>query len=218
MTGKIQTIFNGVDLESFMPDQTSGVELGNDLVLIAIGTVVANKNMLNLCKALTICRDRYNLRPIIRWAGKQVQSDAGSRAFSEITRFLQSNRLSDQWEWLGERSDIPDLLRKHDALIHPSFYEGLPNVVCEALASGLPVLASDVCDHPFLVEEGVRGFLFNPHSPDSIAEAINKLYLASHEKRCQMSADARAFAEAKLASALFTDNYEKLFISLIDKN
>jgi glycosyltransferase involved in cell wall biosynthesis len=218
MTSKIQTIYNGVDLECFMPDQVRGFESGNNLALIAIGTVVANKNMLHLAKALTISRDRYNVRPIIRWAGKQVQSDAGSRAFSEITRFLQSNRLSDQWEWLGERSDIPDLLRKHDALIHPSFYEGLPNVVCEALASGLPVLASDVCDHPFLVEEGVRGFLFNPHSPDSIAEAINKLYLASHEKRCQMSADARAFAEAKLASALFTDNYEKLFISLIDKN
>jgi glycosyltransferase involved in cell wall biosynthesis len=126
--------------------------------------------------------------------------------------------LNEQWDWLGERSDIPDLLQAHTALIHPSFYEGLPNVVCEALACGLPVLASDVCDHPYLVEEGVRGFLFNPHSPDSIAEAINKLYLASHDRRCQMSADARAFAEENLASAIFTDNYEKLFLSLIDKN
>jgi len=50
---------------------------------------------------------------------------------------------------------------EHDAFVHPSFYEGMPNVVCEALAAGLPVLVSDVCDHPLLVEKGVQGFLFS---------------------------------------------------------
>ena len=72
------------------------------------------------------------------------------------------------WRWLGEESDIPGLLREHHALIHPSLYEGLPNVVCEALAAGMPVLVSNVCDHPLLVADGERGFLFDPADPGSI--------------------------------------------------
>lgn len=217
MSGKVQTIYNGVDLERFTPDQAREGRSNSSLDLIAIGSITAKKNMLHLGKALTICRDRYNMKPIVRWVGKQESSEPGRRTFAEIIEFLQSNNLSEQWEWLGERSDITDLLRQHDTLIHPSFYEGLPNVVCEALACGLPVLASNVCDHPSLVEEGVRGFLFDPHSPGSIAAAVNNFYLTSDEKRREMSEASRTFADTNLSAASFTDNYEKLFFSLVAK-
>lgn len=217
MSGKVQTIYNGVDLECFTPDQTQERRSNSSLNLIAIGTIVAKKNMLNLGKALTICRDRYNMKPMVRWVGKQESSEPGRKTFAEIIEFLQSNNLSEQWEWFGERSDITDLLRQHDVLIHPSFYEGLPNVVCEALACGLPVLASNVCDHPRLVENGVRGFLFDPHSPESIAEAICYFHRASRVKRHNMSVAARTFAHAELSAATLTDNYEKLFHSLVGR-
>jgi len=215
MSTKISTIYNGIDLERFAPDQTREDRANESLSLIAIGTIVGNKNMLGLAKALTINRDRYNLKPIVRWVGKRDNSEVGRKAFTEISDYLDRNFLKEHWEWLGERSDVPELLRQHDALIHPSFYEGLPNVVCEALSCGLPVLASNVCDHPCLVEDGVSGLLFDPHSPESIAIAIDKFYRASNEKKHGMGRAARTFAETNLSVTIFADNYEKLFSSLI---
>lgn len=215
MRKKISTIYNGIDLERFAPDQTWEDQSNESLSLIAIGTIVANKNMLGLAKALTISRDRYNLNPIVRWVGKQDSSEVGRKAFTEISDYLDRNILKDHWEWLGERSDVPELLRQHDALIHPSFYEGLPNAVCEAMSCGLPVLASNVCDHPRLVKDGVSGFLFDPHSPESIAIAIDKFYRASQEQRRYMGRVARMFAENNLSVTCFADNYEKLAFSLV---
>jgi glycosyltransferase involved in cell wall biosynthesis len=58
--------------------------------------------------------------------------------------FLAFARISTEWRWLGEREDIREILRSHHALVHPSLYAGLPNAVCEALASGRPALVSDV--------------------------------------------------------------------------
>ena len=75
---------------------------------------------------------------------------------------------------MGVRKDIPELMRAHDALIHPSLSEGQSNVVNEALSSGLPILAGKIADHPSLIEDGVRGFLFDPNSPEEIASAILK--------------------------------------------
>ena len=214
MSTKISTIYNGVDLERFSPDQTREDRSNESLLLIAIGTIVANKNMLGLAKALTICRDRYNLKPIVHWVGKNDNSEGGRKAFAEISDYLDKNFLIEQWEWFGERTDIPDLLRQHDAMVHPSYYEGLPNVVCEAMSCGLPVLVSNVCDHPYLVKEEVSGFLFDPNLPESIAIAIDKFYRASHEKRRAMGRASRTFAETNLSTTCFADNYEKLFVSL----
>jgi glycosyltransferase involved in cell wall biosynthesis len=215
MTPKLRTIYNGVDLERFTPDQKLENSIIKSHSLVAISTIVEKKNMLGLAKSLTICRDKYNLKPIIRWAGKQDHSKVGQKAFEETADFLHANELEDQWEWLGERFNIPELLRQHDALIHPSFYEGLPNVVCEALACGRPVLVSNVCDHSILVEDGVSGFLFDPHSPESIAEAIAKFYGTSHEQRQSMGESARIYAEKNLSIDSFVNNYEKLFLSLM---
>jgi glycosyltransferase involved in cell wall biosynthesis len=122
--------------------------------------------------------------------------------------------ISTRWHWLGEQLDMPSLLRRHDALIHPSLYEGLPNAVCEALAAGLPVLISNVCDHPRLVVEGERGFLFNPNDPQSIAASIEKAALLDTGGWLALSRNARRYAEAHLGVANMVDAYERLFINL----
>src|SRR5690606_21739605 len=94
-------------------------------------------------------------------------------AKAEVDAALAAEGVADRWRWLGRREDVPELMRAHDALVHPAFFEGLPNAVCEALASGLPVLASRVCDHPRLVGED-RGLLFDPGSPEDIAAALER--------------------------------------------
>ncbi len=214
MTAKLSTIYNGVDLQRFAP---KGMKRRHSLkgpLLVAIGTIVEKKNPLGLAKAVLICRVRYNIEPRVRWAGKRDATPSGRRVFDELSRFLEANNLHDNWEWLGERTDVPDLLCAHDALVHPAFSEGAPNVVCEALSSGCPVLVSRVCDHSILVEDSVRGFLFDPHSPESIAEAIVKFDKTPDEQRRVMAENARRYAIENLSVDRFTISYESLFTAL----
>jgi glycosyltransferase involved in cell wall biosynthesis len=91
----------------------------------------------------------------------------------------------------------------------------LPNVVCEALAAGRPVLVSNTLDHPRLVQDGRSGYLFDWRQPETLAEAIAKLSrLDTHELEA-MGQAARTFAAANLSLVGFTDAYEGLFHRLL---
>mgnify|MGYP003645082575 CR=1 FL=1 len=153
---RLMTIYNGVDTERFAPDEkrTSNAE---HLVLVAVGSVASKKNSLGLAKALELCRSR-GIDVVVRWVGIQRTSSEGTLPFEETNVFLESSEMSEHWEWLGEQPEVERFMREADAVIHPSFFEGLPNVVCEALACGKIVLASDVGDHAELLGDGKHGF------------------------------------------------------------
>jgi glycosyltransferase involved in cell wall biosynthesis len=195
LRNKVTCIYNGLDLNSFYPVR-SALHASKELQLIGIGRIGPEKNILNLINALELFHD----------------SPAGRLYCQQIDELLESlPEIRSQWHWLGVQSDILELLQQHDALIHPSSYEGLPNVVCEALATGLPVLVSDICDHPLLVADGERGFLFDADTPASIAGAISKVqHLNVHDRR-RFSRNAREYAEANLGSERMVTAYETLF-------
>jgi glycosyltransferase involved in cell wall biosynthesis len=215
LRAKVSCIYNGLDLEALTParDAPAG---GANLRLLAVGRVCAQKNPLNLIAALQRFYSKHGYAPQLSWAGIQEMSGSDQRYVAQVNELLQSHpEIAARWHWLGEQRDMPSLLRRHDALIHPSLYEGLPNAACEALAAGLPVLISDVCDHSRLVAEGVRGFLFNPNDPLSIAASIEKVAALDADGWLALSRNARSYAEAHLGVAKMLDSYERLFVSLI---
>jgi glycosyltransferase involved in cell wall biosynthesis len=214
LRGKVSCIYNGLDLEALAPRRGAAPARSN-LRLLAVGRVCAQKNPLNLIAALHCFHSKHGYVPEVSWAGKQDTSRRGQRYVGEVDELLASlPEISTRWHWLGEQLDMPSLLRRHDALIHPSLYEGLPNAVCEALAAGLPVLISNVCDHSRLVVEGERGFLFNPRDPQSIAASMEKAALLDTDGWLALSRNARRYAETHLGVANMVDAYERLFINL----
>ncbi len=215
MRGRLTTIYNGVDLTRFTPQWDSNGHSGR-LRLLVLSSVVPKKNAVGLVRALARYRELYGDTCTVRWAGT-VTSDAVSREeFAKADGLLSDLGLRDQWEWLGERKDIPELLESCDALIHPSFYEGLPNAICEALACERPVLASAVCDHARLVQEGVTGFLFDPGDADDIARAIHQCRLLSVEERVRMGQKGRQYAQSELSLDNCARRYEELLARLTE--
>jgi len=92
---------------------------------------------MNLIAALRCFNSRHGYVPEVSWAGKRDTSRSGRHYAAQVDDLLASApEISGRWHWLGEQSDMRSLLQRHDALIHPSLYEGLPNAVCEALAAG----------------------------------------------------------------------------------
>jgi glycosyltransferase involved in cell wall biosynthesis len=201
-------------LNEFRPGIASAENTGGDR-LIGIGRIGPEKNILNLIAAMAVLQGDTGDCPQISWAGARDESDHGQRYCRQIDEALEAlPEVRRHWHWLGVQTDIPGLLRRHHALIHPSLYEGLPNAVCEALACGIPVLASDVCDHPLLVTDGERGFLFDPESPRSIATAVTKFTKMSMDERRRLSRNAREYAEANLGVDRMVSAYEVLLAGL----
>lgn len=215
LSHKISTIYNGINISDFKVAALTPKHK-KDLKLLAIGRVDVGKNGLNLLKALKLFNKKFGWIPSVSWAGRRDVTEKGSKYADNLEyEIKKSSEVKERWNWLGERNDVAELLRSHHALVHPSLYEGLPNAICEALAAGRPVLASNVCDHSYLVEEGVWGFLFDPLRPESICDAIEKLSLSSKMEWENMHDKAVFYAQTQLSVPKLVVEYENLFFKLM---
>jgi len=89
-----------------------------------------------------------------------------------VARVLESAGLREQ-AWLpGERSDVPDILRGLDCFVLPSLAEGVSNTILEAMASGIPIVATRVGGNPELIDDGMTGRLVPPANAETMATAI----------------------------------------------
>lgn len=212
MCGRLSVIYNGFDVESLASDPLPPRDR-RDLRLISVARVHPGKNLEGLIEALRMFSDKHGWAPQITWAGRREKLTAADRAYcAHVDALLDATpQVGKAWQWLGERSDVPELLKQHHALIHPSLHEGLPNAVCEALATGRPVLASNVCDNAVLVRDGERGFLFEPTSPSSIVSALERLVALSDVEWLRMSHAAKSYAARELSAVRLIDHYEELF-------
>jgi glycosyltransferase involved in cell wall biosynthesis len=209
MANRISVIYNGVDTEIFKPVLTK--KKGDILNLIAISSVSRNKNVINLIKAIYFCKKNYKFRLKIKWVGRI----SDNKYYEVVNKLIAELGLQEAWDWLGERNDIAELINAADALIHPSFYEGLPNVICEAFACGKPVLASNVCEIPKLVEDGQRGFLFNPYDATDIAKVIYKFNNLDDNTIRKISHNAREFAIKSLSIEKVLHDFEDLILNVL---
>ncbi|MCQ2497408.1 MAG: glycosyltransferase family 4 protein [Lachnospiraceae bacterium] len=91
----------------------------------------------------------------------------------------------------GHQKDVHSFMKSHHVLIHPSYHEGLSNVLLEAASCGRPVIASDIpgCKETF--DEGISGIGFVPRSSEALVEAVDKLLALSAKEREQMGMKGR---------------------------
>jgi len=100
--------------------------------------------------------------------------------------------LDDRVRFLGWRQDVPRLLATADFLVLPSRWEGLPYIVLEAMAAGLPIVATRVDGARELVDDGTSGFLAASEDPKDLARAIGAALVLDPAARSQMGLAGRA--------------------------
>jgi sugar transferase (PEP-CTERM/EpsH1 system associated) len=173
---KIVRIINGVDTKIFYP-RTSPKRLPSDCpfavhetdtVIGTIGRMHAVKDQITLVKAFILaCQQQPELRNRLKLV---IVGDGPLRA--EALALLDAVALSEQ-AWLpGERGDVADIYRNLDVFVLPSLSEGISNSILEAMACGLPVIATDVGGNSELVVDGVTGFLVPANDPEAMAAKI----------------------------------------------
>lgn len=175
---KIHVVHCGID-----PARYAGTAKGRGGDLLFVGRLAAVKGVPVLFEAMALA---LNSRPDLRLT---LIGDGPERAALEA----EAMPLGDAVRFVGYQSqDAVALALKHtDALVLPSFAEGVPVVLMEAMAAGLPVIATRIAGIPELVQDGISGLLVPPGDADALAAAIVAA-LADPVKRAVMGAAGRA--------------------------
>jgi glycosyltransferase involved in cell wall biosynthesis len=120
--------------------------------------------------------------------------------------------VSGRFHFAGERLDVLSLLSEADLFVLPSRTEALSNAVMEAMAAGLPVIATGVGGTPELIEDGVSGWLVAPGAPDALGDAISAA-LADPGRAAAMGRAARARIETRYSVGAMVSGFSQLFLS-----
>jgi glycosyltransferase involved in cell wall biosynthesis len=201
LSRKLCVITNFVDLKYFRPKQS--LESCETLKIIGVGRIDPQKNIGCLIFAVKqIIDSGYKIQ--VDWYGRRGVTS------TDLEEMIYRTGLKDIFRFHDSTLQILDKYQESELFCLPSLYEGFPNVVCEAMACGLPVICSDVCDNPSLVEHGLNGYLFDPKSPVELANCIISYILLSKEKRQQMHIVSRKMAEKKYEASIFLEKYKML--------
>jgi sugar transferase (PEP-CTERM/EpsH1 system associated) len=210
---KITRICNGVDTRIFYPRREDrGVpegcllDLNQKLVIGAVGRMHGVKDQLTLVRAfIDACETSAEFALTARLF---LIGDGPLR--TDALELLDSAKLAEK-AWLpGERNDIPEILRSLDIFVLPSKAEGISNTILEAMASGLPVIATRVGGNPELVLDGQTGCLVEKEDVEGLSLAMRDL-VADNEKRRQLGEASLRRVLAEFSIDSMVDRYRQVY-------
>ncbi|MCS6861161.1 MAG: glycosyltransferase, partial [Abditibacteriales bacterium] len=117
---------------------------------------------------------------------------------------------------LGMRDDVDALLKQFDVFVLPSLSEGISNALLEAMAAGLPVVATDVGGNPEVVQHGVTGLLVPPQDSRALAEALWQL-LTDADGRCAMGRKGRERVETYFSLSAMAQRYGEIYEAALQR-
>ena len=208
---RVQTIRNGVELSRFaglMGRADARLALGLPVeapVVGAVGRLVPVKDHVGLVEAAALL-GRDGLRPVVVIAGDgPLRADIETRA--------AALGVGSQVRLLGHRQDIDTVFAALDIFVLSSRSEGLSNTILEAMAAGVPVVATRVGGADEMVVEGTTGLLVPAASPEELATALRRLLL-DPALRTTMGHAGRARVEQAFDLAETVRRYEALYTDL----
>jgi len=213
--GKIQVIYNGIDLNRFDLNRSelikgirAAFDFGSDDIVIgSVARFDPVKNMGALVKAFSKIG-----RPTVGPVKLLLVGDGPDLA--GIQKMAIDLGLRDSVVFAGMRRDIPHCLGIMDIYVQPSRFEGVPNSVLEAMASGLPVVATNVGGVHEIVEDGKTGVLVDVDEEAGLIRAIE--FLIRHvDRRRQMGMDGRKRVMSRFSISKMVSDYEDLYDSLM---
>jgi glycosyltransferase involved in cell wall biosynthesis len=180
----IDVVPNGVDCSVYHPAAVRS-DPSESVVGIFVGRLLPNKGPQYLLEALQRLPAELDYR--LRIAGEGPMQ-------AELERSAADHGLSDRVEFLGLRFDIPDLMRDADFFVRPSTLEGMPLTVLEAMASGIPVIATNVAGTGEAVVDGETGILVEPGDIEALTGAPETM-IRNGQTRREMGAAGRRRAK-----------------------
>lgn len=208
LASKVHPIINFVDVKRFTPTEVPAQNDG--LRIITVARYTQQKNVLTYLKAIRMVKE-MGLKVHFDWYGDKKHNQS---YYAEVEKEYRLLDIADYLTLHDPNQKIEGEYRKSDIFCLPSLFEGYPNVVAEAMSCGLPVICSNVYENPYIVEEGVNGFLFNPEKAEDIANAVRQIISLSPEERRQMGKRNRQLCLERNTEEAFLKSYVELMNKL----
>ena len=202
--GQYQTVYSGIDVDRFSNAEPAGDLPGERPRIVMIGRMADGKGFDVLLEAIERLRDQD--------VSVILVGDGPIR--DEIESDIDRRMLGDRVFALGFREDVPSILAASDLFVLPSFREGTPRVITEAMAAGLPIVATDIAGIPEQVAHGENGYLVPPGDATELADRIERLH-GNDDRRSSFGTASRSrvsrFEEGKMVAEL-DSLYRKLIV------
>ena len=216
-SGKIDIIQYGIDLSLFNSrngflDRKKRSELGLPDHKIVIGTVARLEVQKGHRYLIEAAPEIINKFPNVVFA---FVGDGTLR--QELETQVSELGLQENFRFLGFRKDVKELLFAFDVFVLPSLFEGLPNVILEAMASGRPIVATAVDGTPELIEHNETGLLVPPKSPQAMQEEILNL-LEMEDKGKGLGQNAKQMAKQKFSFDQQFRKFEEVYDAMLASN
>jgi sugar transferase (PEP-CTERM/EpsH1 system associated) len=208
-SSKIQVILNGIDEQKYSvridkdkKKKELGIVPNAGPILGWCGRLSPEKGLTYLIKAMELLRRGFpNILLLIAGAGALKE---------DLNRQAKDLGLERHVRFLGPRADVHEILMILDLFVLPSVREGLPLVLLEAMAAGVPIVATDVGGNHRAVQEAINGFLVKPGDPDSLYKAIKGL-LENRKLRETFSRNALALFQKEFTLKKMVQEYELVY-------
>ncbi len=186
---EIDVIPNGVDTEFFQPASLRQETGTPAFQFLFVGRFQPQKNLSFFFHRIAELCGKTSVPFVIHMVGEGPQK-------GKLEKLAQTLGINDKIQWHGwlEPFHLREMYQSADCLVLPSLYEGMPNVILEAMACGVPILASRVEGNVDLVKDGHTGYVFKPNSPQAFRSAFNAM-VDMPEKTKQMGRNARQFVD-----------------------
>lgn len=207
---KLCVIPNGVDSARFAdaaPLDLNTLQIPDgSTVALSVGRLHSQKGFDILLEAVPGLLAKFdNLHVLIAGEGPQRR---------ELAERIDSSPAAGRIRLLGRRDDVPELMRAADLFVHPARWEGMPNVILEAMAAGLPIVATDVEGVAELLGCEESGLIVPPEDSDALAAAISRL-LSDPTLAARLGRTARERASTVFSWEKTVERYVELWAGLL---
>ena len=194
---------SGVDLERFHPSLRQSYQANQQFTFLYVGRMLADKGLYELVSAIS----SINLNTLVcnlvlcGFEGNANQSDISSDQLEEWSKLPGIT-------WIGPSDKVEQVMSKADAIVLPSYREGMPKTILEAFAMAIPVVATNVAGCSNIVDDGLNGMLCEPRDIKSLKNKLLQMMHTSSHDRINMGLSGRKKVE---------NNYdEKIVLNILE--
>ena len=209
LSHKIVPITNFTDTDYFTPIQHQDKE---NRTILTTARLTKAKNIINYLKAIQVLKSRGFIHIHFDWYGniQEGEEDYAHNCF----KLREELNIEDLITFHPTKTNILPQYQECDLFCLPSIYEGFPNVICEAMSCGKPILCSNVCDMPHIVKESVNGILFDPTNVNEIADKLEKACQLTPKQIYEYGQQSRDTSVRLFSTDTFVNKYIQLLESI----
>lgn len=202
---KCYAISNGIQLDPFQTAQPEWDKRKRQILMVS--RIAKQKDHATLIKAIAKLKKRGIDVPL------KIIGKGKNKNLLPLKRLVSEYGLSDNIEFMGYRSDVPELLMQSQVFVQCTHYEGMPLTLIEAMAAGCAVIGSEVPGVQEVITPENTGLLHTHENDEELADAIERL-LNEPEFAKEISRNARHVAFEQFSTDIMHDNYHQLFRDL----